>query len=82
MYFDKIIFLYALYVAFAYSILAFGATYFREVADREKTLDIDIGETLIYAINASSYVVSIIFLLFFIIFAFLSVLQKSPSVIT
>ena len=63
MYFDKIIFLYALYVAFAYSILAFGAAYFREVADREKTLDIDIGET-------------------FIIFAFLSVLQKSPSVIT
>lgn len=38
MYFDKIIFLYALYVAFAYSILAFGATYFREVADREKHL--------------------------------------------
>jgi ABC-type Co2+ transport system permease subunit len=57
MYFDKVIFLYALYVAFAYSILAFGATYFREVADREKKLDIDIGETLIYAINASSYAV-------------------------
>ena len=82
MYFDKIIFLYALYVAFAYSILAFGATYFREVADREKKLDIDIGETLIYAINASSYAVIITFLLFFFIFAILSLFQKSPSVIT
>jgi len=82
MFFDSIIFLYALYVAFAYAVLAFGATYFSEIADRQKLVHMEIGETLVYAINASSYLLIGSILMIFIIFAFIASLLSTPGVIS
>ena len=46
MHFDTIIFYHALYVGFAYSMLAFGATYYRQVVDDLNLQEVSLGEDI------------------------------------
>jgi len=81
MYFDKIIFLYAIYVAFAYGMLALGATYFRNSLDARQRSEINMGETLIYVVNPLTYLLLGTILLLFCIFAVIAMSLSTPTVL-
>ena len=79
--FDPIIFLYALYVAFGYASLSFGATYFRNALDEQDREKIDFGETLLYIVNPTSYALLGILFVFFCIFAITALSISTPTVL-
>jgi hypothetical protein len=81
MYFDKVIFLYALYVAFAYAALALGATYYRQALDDMQAKEFNTGETLFFAVNPNAYIAIAVIFLFFIIFAFFALSLESPAIL-
>jgi len=81
MFFDKVIFLYALYVAFAYGMLAFGATYFRNTLDARSRMAIAIGETLSYIVNPLTYILLGAILVIFCIFAIIALCLSTPTVL-
>ena len=81
MYFDKVIFLYALYVAFAYAMLALGATYFRNSIDSRERMQISVGETLAYIVNPLAYILLGSILLIFCIFAMIALFLSTPTVL-
>lgn len=81
MYFDKIIFLYALYVGFAYGMLALGATYFRNALDTSQRAKINMGETLLFVVNPLTYLLLGTILFLFCIFAFIALNLSTPTVL-
>jgi hypothetical protein len=81
MYFDKVIFLYALYVAFAYGMLALGATYFRNSLDARHRMQISVGETLTFIVNPLAYILLGAILLIFCIFAIIALSLTTPTVL-
>ena len=81
MYFDNIIFLYAIYVAFAYGMLALGATYFRNSLDARQRSEITMGETLLYVVNPVTYLLLGTILLLFCIFALIAMSLSTPTVL-
>jgi hypothetical protein len=81
MYFDKIIFLYALYVAFAYGMLALGATYFRNTLDARQRAKINVGETLLFVVNPMTYLLLGTIFFLFCIFALIALNLSTPTVL-
>ncbi len=82
MYFDKIIFLYALYVAFAYGMLALGATYFRNALDASQRAEISMGETFLFVVNPLTYLLLGAIFFLFCIFAFIALNLSTPTVLS
>ncbi len=82
MYFDKIIFLYALYVAFAYGMLALGATYFRNALDASQRAEISMGETFLFVVNPLTYLLLGAIFFLFCIFAFIALNISTPTVLS
>ena len=82
MYFDKIIFLYALYVAFAYGMLALGATYFRNALDASQRAEISMGETFLFVVNPLTYLLLGTIFFLFCIFAFIALNLSTPTVLS
>ena len=82
MYFDKIIFLYALYVAFAYGMLALGATYFRNALDASQRAEISMGETFLFVVNPMTYLLLGTIFFLFCIFAFIALNLSTPTVLS
>lgn len=70
--FDKQIFLYALYVAFVYSCLAFGATWYRQVVDNIEIRLIHLGEDRRFAYDPFYLVIVAVLIIVFLIFAALA----------
>lgn len=81
MYFDKVIFLYAFYVAFAYGTLALGATYFRNALDARQRAEINMGETLAYIVNPLTYLLLGTIFFIFCIFALIALNLSTPTVL-
>jgi hypothetical protein len=81
MYFDKIIFLYAFYVVFAYGMLAIGATYFRNALDAKQRAEINLGETLLFVVNPITYLLLGTIFSIFCIFALIALSLSTPTVL-
>lgn len=81
MYFDKVIFLYAIYVVFAYGTLAIGATYFRNALDARQRAEINMGETLAYIVNPMTYLLLGTIFFIFCIFALIALNLSTPTVL-
>jgi hypothetical protein len=81
MYFDRIIFLYALYVVFAYGMLALGATYFRNTLDAKQRAEINVGETLLFVVNPITYLLLGTIFFLFCIFALIALNLSTPTVL-
>jgi hypothetical protein len=81
MYFDKIIFLYALYVVFGYGMLALGATYFRNSLDAKQRTEINLGETIMFVVNPMTYLLLGTIFCLFCIFALIALNLATPTVL-
>ncbi|MFM8840341.1 MAG: hypothetical protein ACKOFB_04490 [bacterium] len=81
MFFDKVIFLYALYVAFAYAMLALGATYFRNTLDARERAEYALGETLCCIVNPLTYLLLGGVFIIFCIFALIALSLSTPTVL-
>jgi len=81
MHFDTVIFYHALYVGFAYSMLAFGATYYRQVVDDLNLQEVSLGEDI-----ASVELTPVIwlsvgsFFFVFCIFAVIALIQSEGNI--
>lgn len=79
--FDGRLFLHALYVGIVYSCLAFGATYYRKIADDYEVRKLTMGEEIYSAYNPLALLGIAAFSSLFCIFAVVALLHDSPSLI-
>ncbi len=82
LHFDGTLFLYALYVGFVYSALAFGALWFRQFVDDAAAKEIRLGEDIHMTRNPAGALLTGGFFLFFCIFAAVALLAPAPGMIT
>lgn len=82
LHFDRTLFLYALYVGFVYSTLAFGALWFRQYVDDVAAKEIRLGEDMYITRNPFGLLLGGGFFLFFCIFALAALLTPAAGVIT
>lgn len=80
-YFDGRLFLHAFYVGIVYSCLAFGATYYRKIADDLEVRKLSMGEEIYSAYSPLALLGIATFTLLFCIFAVVALLQDTPHLI-
>lgn len=81
MHFDSVVFFHALYVGFAYSMLAFGATYYRQVVDDLDLQEVHLGEDMFIADMTPVIWLSVgSFFFVFCIFATIALLQSEGNI--
>ena len=81
LYFDFLLFLHALYVGLVYSCLAFGATYYRKIADDLEVRKLSMGEEIYSAYNPLALLGIATFAILFFIFASVALLRDRPALI-
>lgn len=80
MHFDTIVFLHALYVGFVYSMLAFGATYYRQIVDDIDLEEVRLGEDIFLGFTPVIWLSVGAFFFVFCIFTVISLLQSEGNI--
>ena len=80
-YFDGRLFLHALYVGMVYSCLAFGATYYRKIADDLEVRKLTLGEEIYSAYNPMAIMGIVGFFVLFLVFAVIALLREKPDLV-
>lgn len=80
MYFDTIVFLHSLYVGLVYSMLAFGATYYRQIVDDLDLQDISLGEDVHTSFTPAIWLSVGAFFSVLCIFALVALLQNEGNI--
>ncbi|MBS1538393.1 MAG: hypothetical protein JST20_11675 [Bacteroidetes bacterium] len=81
LYFDGRLFLHAIYVGMVYSCLAFGATFYRKIADDLEVRKLNMGEEIYSAYNPLALLGISAFAILFFIFTFVALLRDRPALI-
>ncbi len=79
--FDQRIFLHALYVAFVYAVLAFGATWYRQTVDNMEIRKVHLGEDIYYTYDPLLLLVIAGLFVVFLIFAFLCLFVWNSTIL-
>jgi hypothetical protein len=80
-FFDGRLFLHALYVGMVYSCLAFGATYYRKIADDLEVRKLSMGEEIYSAYSPLALLGIAAFSILFCIFTVVALVRDSPPLI-
>lgn len=80
MHFDTTVFLHAMYVGLVYSMLAFGATYYRQIVDDLDLQDISLGEDIHVCSTPAIWLSVGAFFCVLCIFALIALLQNEGNI--
>lgn len=81
MMFDPVVLYHALYVAFVYSLLAFGATFYRKVIDELEVRQVRLGEDMFFAYDPMNAILLAGFFAALLLFTAIALFVVQPEVL-